>query len=250
MAVVVALASVALFSSSALAKETIAAPEKCPVPAGADPSLGDVDVRERAHFIQEHLRRDAANARMWGLGWTATSLATGAAGLTLGLLESDRDKRTGSFIWAGTSLIIPAKVLFFPFHVMGDSRELDASDPRELGTCAGLARAEASLVRDAEQEEGGTAWYSHAIAIGFNVALGAILGYALDDWGNNAAAAGIGIALSELQILTQPMGAVRARTRYLTGNLAAPDEASGVGRLTIAPIAQPRTYGFSLGVTF
>jgi len=244
VAIALVSAWAATFPSSALAQEAIPAPEKCPVPGGADPSLGDIDARERAHFIQEHLRRDASNARTWSVGWTITSLATGATGLTLGLIESDKDKRTGSFIWAGTSLIMPARLLLSPLHVMGDSRALDGTDPRDLGTCAGLARAEAFLARDAEQEERGTAWYSHAMAIGFNIGLGAILGYALDDWGNNALAAGVGIVLSELQIWTQPMGAAHARTRYLAGNLATPDEARAT------PHSLPRTYGFAVGVNF
>ncbi|WP_394821393.1 hypothetical protein [Pendulispora albinea] len=246
------------FSAPAHAQEALPRWEKCPVPAGAAPALANIDAGARARFIREHLRRDAGNARTWSLGWAAASVAMGSGGLTLGLLESDRDKRIGNFIWAGTSLIMPLRLLISPLHVMGDSRALedDASRPpegdaaREPDGCSHLARAEAFLERDAAQEAFGTAWYTHAMAIGFSAGLGATLGYALDDWSGNALAAGIGIAISELQIWTQPTGAVRARDRYLAGNLVAPDDARATSRWILAPLAQPRAYGLAVGVSF
>jgi len=223
--------------------------EQCALPAGADPSLANVDAGERLHFIQDRLRRDAANARMWSIGWGIGNTAVGATSLTLGIVESDSDKRTADFIWAASSLIPLSFLLFSPLRVMGDSSELDASSPSELAGCAALAHAEALLERDSEQEAESIAWYNHVVPIGFNLALGAILGATLDHWGDNARSAGIGIALTELQTLTRPLGAMHARERYLTGDLAS-GEARAAIRWTVGPLVLPRANGIVFGATF
>ncbi|WP_394834799.1 hypothetical protein LVJ94_50715 [Pendulispora rubella] len=208
-----------------------AAQERCP----------DAEVRVR--FIREHLERDAANARTWSLGWGLTSVGVAAGSLTLAAFQSDTNARTGGYVWSGVSLLPAAILLLFPLRVMRDARSLDATAPAD---CEALARAEALLERDADQEAAGIAWYSHAVAIGFNVGLGASLGYALDDWGNNALSAGIGIALSELQILTQPTGALRARERYRAGAL----EAAPAPRAWLSPLVLPHTRGIAVAARF
>jgi len=177
------------------------------------------DAEVRTQFIQRELQRDAANARMWSVGWGITSVAVAGGSFTLAALDSDKNARTGGYVWAGASLIPGALLLFFPLHVMHDARALDADVAGEPDRCLVLARAEAFLERDASQEAAGTAWYTHAVAIGFNLTLGAVLAYTLDDLRNNAISAGIGIVLSELQILTQPVGAVRTLRQYRAGAL-------------------------------
>jgi len=214
--------------ASLAAPSIAAAQERCP----------DVEVRVR--FIREHLERDAANARTWSLGWGLTSLGVAAGSLTLAALESDPHSRTSDYVWSGVSLLPAAILVLFPLRVMRDARTLDASAPAD---CAALAHAEEVLERDAEQEAAGIAWYSHALVIGFNVGLGASLGYALDDWGNNALSAGIGIALSEAQILTQPTGALRARDRYRTGPLE-------VAQWNLVPLVFPHARGIAVVARF
>ncbi|WP_394845391.1 hypothetical protein LZC95_51220 [Pendulispora brunnea] len=203
-----------------------AAQERCP------------DAEARVRFIREHLQRDAANARTWSLGWGLTSVAVAGGSFTFAAFESDAHSRTSDYIWGGVSLLPAAILLLFPLRVMRDARALDATAPAD---CAALAHAEELLERDAEQEAAGIAWYSHALVIGFNVGLGATLGYALDDWGNNALSAGIGIALSEAQILTQPTGALRARDAYHAGAFA---------EWHLVPLVLPHARGLAVAARF
>ncbi|WP_394823873.1 hypothetical protein [Pendulispora albinea] len=227
-----------------------AVPAKCEVPAGANPALADIDPAERTRFIRDRLHHDAANARIWSWGWGLGNVAAGAASFTLGVFETDKTKRTWDFIWAGAALIPPALIVFFPLSVMKDSRELDGVSSSDLGTCATVGRAEALLERDAEQEESGIAWYNHALEIGLNVAIGVTLGYALDDWVDNSISAGAAIVLVESQLFTQPVGAIRARKRYFTGDLSSSHEARESVRWMVTPLALPHASGIAIGARF
>ncbi|WP_394838704.1 hypothetical protein LVJ94_17580 [Pendulispora rubella] len=144
----------------------------------------------------------------------------------------------------------PALLVLFPLAVMADSRELDGIPESTLGTCAAVARAEVLLERDAAQEESGIAWNNHALEIGINVALGVIMGYVLDDWVDNSISAGIAIGMGETQILTQPVGAIRARKRYFAGDLSSAQDARESVRWTLTPLTWPHASGIVIGARF
>ncbi len=192
----------------------------------------------RAAYFDEELTRDARNARVWTVGWGITSAATSGFSFTLGALENDRNKRIGDYVWGGASLIPLALLVLFPLRVMRYPGTFEAEDAASSDPCASLPHKEAFLAESAAQEAAGVAWYSHAAGIAFNVGLGVGLGAGLHEWRDNLVSAGIGVFLCELQILTQPVGAIRAQHLAIQG------------RWQLSPLAIPNARGLTAGVTF
>lgn len=212
---------------------------RCPVPAGASASVGELDPSRRLAFIQSHLHEDARAARIWTGAWGA-----GYSVLTLGQLALTPAVSAGDqkdlYVGAISSVGGVALLLAVPLTVMEDSPTLDALAARQPGQvdCAVLAEAERLLIQSARSEEEGRNWVMQGLNVVYNVATGLVLGLFFDRWPSAAITAASGWLIGEVMILTQPTGAQDALRLYRAGmpttptGLAALDWHVGV---TLAP---------------
>ncbi len=218
----------------------------CPVPPGAAPALGEASVARRLEFLQRHLDDDGRRANTWGLGWLYGYTGLALVGTTLAGVQGtvgSAGEAVDNLIAAGASLVGTGFVLVTWLPVGADARALDALLATHQEPCAVLARAEQMLLRDADAEATGQRWYVHALALGFSIGISAVLGFGLGHWRNAVIGMVGGVALSEVQIATQPTGAQDARQRYIAGALGG-DTRSALW--TLSPMAGPSMGGVVL----
>jgi hypothetical protein len=172
----------------------------------------EIDTRAIATELDADMRR----TRVWYWAWMATGTALLAGQATLAPLVHG-DQRLEFVVGAATSVFIPAILILHPPRVLDDARLLDArldatTVDRRLGDpCIARERARELLARDAADEALATGWMAHSFVIGGNIAVGLLLGLAFHDgWGGAKQALG-GSVVGELQILTLPAGALKAR---------------------------------------
>jgi hypothetical protein len=191
---------------------------RCPVPAGASASVGELAPAQRLTFIQSRLHEDARRARIWTGAWGA-----GYSVLTMGQLvlapAFAPEERVDLYVGAVSSVGGVAALLAVPLDVMADSLALDALATRQPGPvdCAVLAEAERLLVQSARSEEEGRGWLMQGANVVYNLATGLVLGLFFDRWPSAALTAVSGWLVGEVMILTQPTGAQDALGLYREG---------------------------------
>jgi hypothetical protein len=211
---VVALALVAAMLGApgrALAQETAAADRG---------EMARCDASVRA--IQQTLDTDASRTRVWYWAWMAagTGLLVGQTALSA---VTSGDMQKEFIAGALTSTFIPSVLLLHPPFVLSGSRRLDARleltsvDGRLGDPCIVLPRAQELLRRSADDQALATAWFAHVFVVGGNIAVGLVLGLGFGDWAGAIKQAVGGSAVGELQILTLPTGALKARGLGLAG---------------------------------
>jgi hypothetical protein len=115
-------------------------------------------------------------------------------------------------------------LLLHPPLVLDDAAALDdrlqaTTANSALGdACIALERASELLERDARDEAFATGWLAHTFVIGGNIGVGLLLGIAFHDWWGAAKQAVGGSAVGELQILTLPVGVLKARGLGVSGS--------------------------------
>jgi len=170
----------------------------------------------RTQAIAAAMDVDARRTRVWYWAWMAAGTALLAGQATLAALVRGND-RVELAAGAATSVFIPGFLLLHPPSVLGDSVALDDRiDTTTVGgvlgdACIALERARELLARDAADEAFATGFVAHAFVVGGNIAVGLFLGLAFHDWWGAAKQAVGGSAVGELQILTLPAGALRAK---------------------------------------
>jgi hypothetical protein len=200
--------------------ERAAHAQATPEPGALSPGR---DCAEATRTIAATLDRDARRTRVWYWSWMAagTALLVGQAALAT-LVEGDA--RVEYVVGAGTSVFIPGVLLLHSPRVLADAPLLDArlADTTVEGTlgdpCIALRRAREILRRDADDQALSTSWFAHVFVVGSNVAIGLLLGVGRHDWWGAAQQAVGGSAVGELQILTLPGGALRARGLGVEGS--------------------------------
>jgi hypothetical protein len=166
--------------------------------------------------IHTALDDDARRTRTWYWAWMGIGSAlfvgqTALVPLTTGNLQ--RELAVGAFASAfvpGILLVHPPRVLS-DAAVLRDRLALTTVDGRVGDPCISLWRADDLLRRDADDEALETSWFNHAFIIGGNLFLGLVLGIGFHDWAGFAKQAVGGTIVGELQILTFPGGALKAR---------------------------------------
>jgi hypothetical protein len=173
--------------------------------------------------IQRTLDDDARRTRVWYWAWMATGTAL-LGGQTVLSAVTSGDTQKEFIAGALTSTFIPGMLLLHPPVVLSESRRLDAridatSVAGRLGDpCIVLPRAQELLSRSADDQALATGWFAHVFVIGGNIAVGLILGLGFGDWAGAVKQAVGGSAVGELQILTLPTGALKARGLGLAGS--------------------------------
>jgi len=195
----------------------------CQLPADAAPALAATDGRVRLEWIDQRLSREAHRMSWWNWGW---AVGIGASGLgTLVAVpfvapENRIDYYTGA-VMAGAGVI---PFIVAPPNVIHDAQQLHAKlqafPPKtDDQVCALLSDAESRLMRDARNERLLSGWWSHAANVAINAAGFLFLGFGYHHWLSGALNGGIGFAIGEAVIFTQPRGTMDDLARYQRGDL-------------------------------
>jgi hypothetical protein len=239
-----ALLAVTLQGSLAGAEE----PVHCAPIAGAAPELAAVSAAARLGFVRDVMRDQAGRARTWTWVWGIGGLALAAGNFGLAALADTPDHRVDPLVGGVTSLFIPAALLVKPVAVIANHAALEdylaltASTSGEGDACATLARAEELLVASAEDEALGVGVLAQAIAILGNGAIALFLGLGYGHWAGALLNGGGGLVITEVQIFTQPTGAVRALESYRRGAVQVAPQPPRVAWsvMPLVPIVAPR----------
>jgi hypothetical protein len=205
--------------------------------AAAPPS--DAEVSRRLAFIEARLSRGAGAANTWWdawyYGWTALTMGQ----FVWAIATPDPGTRIDMAVGAASSTlgVIPLGILPFPARTAPrDLARVPASTPEERRRK--LVFAEHLLEAAAKDEELRRSWVNHATSIGVSIGVGLVLGV-----GYRRPVPGLlnaigGIALSELQIFTQPTAAIADFREYQ--NL-------GAERASLTYEWKPPPVGFTFG---
>lgn len=215
--------------------------DTCPAPAGGGAKLAAIDAHERIEFLHHTLDDQARYANLWKWSWFGIGSATfsSSAILTIGWAAGNDVTREANIIdnlvVSGFSIVTPVTALLFALRVESDAPTVDAllaqTNDGAAGTCLVLARIEELFKKGADEEAFNTGVLTQILAF---VGLGAMFSIMAVEaatasipanrdahWQNAITNTGVGIVLTEAQILTTPTGAANGYKRYLKGELPA-----------------------------
>jgi hypothetical protein len=167
--------------------------------------ISDEEVSERLRFLDARLKANARLSTAWQVGWSGVYgvgmvVQAGRANAA----ESDAE-RADLIVSASKAGIGTLSRLLRPPLAMSASQKLrvlpEATPEERLRK---LARAEDLLERTARESDARYSWIAHTTNIGLNVAGGLIVWLGYHDFARAAESAGIGVAVGELSIWTQP----------------------------------------------
>ncbi len=225
----------------------------CQPLAGSSSALAGLDAERRLEFLERRLRHDARRARSWAWSWACIySGLVSYNALRLGLATNRHDVIDDSVGTAASSVgLIVLAVL--PLKVMRDQRHfermLGAASPHS-DRCALLAEAERLLLRDAGSESFGKSPLIHVGNFAFNMGIGLLLGLGFGHWTQAAIVSFTGIAVGELQSITQPTDAVETLARYRAGDLRESRDRPDRAAWLVVPSLTRDGASLRLGVTF
>jgi hypothetical protein len=220
---------------------------------GAVARLAEIDARARLAYVRSVMDDQARRARRWSLAWTVIGLGLSAGNFTRAALADTPEDRIAPLVGGASSLFIPAKLLVKPLEVIGAQRTLEADieklDPAAAAVevCATLARAERLFVESADDEAFSVGIFTHLFVIAGNGAIALFLGLGYDNWKGALLNGGGGLVISEIQINTQPTGAVEGLARYRRADLGATPTAA---TLHMVPWLAPGGAGLAATGTF
>ena len=182
--------------------------------AGADP-LTDAEVSRRIAWIARRLDRGTAASDRWWYAWYAGFTATTAAQALVATATTDPGLRADMAVGAlGTSLgVVPLGL--FPFEPRFAAADLSRiPGPTATARLHKLEVAERLLRESAEAEAFGRSWIAHALGVGVSLGLGLVLALSYDRPVSGLLNFAGGVAITELQIFTQPTDAIDALREY------------------------------------
>jgi len=232
----------------ALAPRAARADTRCRGIRWSLPSLERIDAGRRLRYIRDQLVRDASRMRIWQATWIGVYGAVTVAN-TVGLVLSNNE--TDYIDWGlgvGSSVVGLITVLI-PKKVQHDARALSeriGAAPPGTDPCALLAEAEAVLLRDAAEEAFTTSALAHVGSFLFNLGITVTL-MAVGHLDEALMHGFVGLVVGEVQIDTQPIGAVKALRNYRVGLLDGPPGPPPVAWRILPSAAQGRyTLSFAL----
>lgn len=214
-------ANVVVIAAGTLPSTDAVAASECPAPAGA-PALAAVDPEVRLQFLARTFDREIADVDLWSWTWGSIYVAAGGAQAVASFVLRDRGVRIDLRVGAISAGIGALALYGLPLQVtlpLRDARR-DWSDPDR---CRLLLEAEATLETVASRQRVSSSWIPHVGNVLFNAGLVLILGWGYRRWTSAAYSAGIGTAVGEFNVLTQPHRLPGALDRYRTARL---DEAN------------------------
>jgi len=174
------------------------------VPAPATPSAAAFDTPvgpwARLAELQTLLAREERNFELWRWSWTIGYGMLSAVNLYF-VPTAPREDRIDLYVGAGASALALAPLLLWS---QPEYRPTDAAC-----SASPLACAENTWRRVATFQRESQGLMVHVINFAYNAAVGALLGFGYGHWRAAALNFGVGSALGEVQILTQPTRAIR-----------------------------------------
>ncbi len=224
---------------------------ECAPIAGGSTQLGRIDAEVRLRFLRDRLRVAARKSRIWN--WTWAGLYTGLTVVDLALLDgASHAKLIDNGVGASVAFIGLMSVALVPQDVIADQFWLERRlrrAPQGTDTCALLADAERLLIRDAKSSAFGKGVLVQLGNFLVNMAALFVLGSGYHHW-DQAALQGLGgLAIGEVQILSQPNDTVHDLRRYRAGNLGLPPAWRPIG-WALAPMAGQGVGGLIVGLSF
>jgi len=168
------------------------------------------------------MEEDARRTRVWYWSWMAAGVGLIGGQAALASVSSG-DFRLEMTTGALTSIAIPTILLVHAPEILADGPRLEArlALTEVLGRpgdpCISVLRARELLARDAADERLAKSWAAHTLAIGFNVAVGLVLGLGFHDWPGAAKQLVGGSLVGEAQIWTLPGVSLRAEGMGIGG---------------------------------
>jgi hypothetical protein len=179
-------------------------------------SLTDVEVSNRLAYIESALDAGRPAANLWWYGWMAGYGAATAGQLAVRSSTDNEKQRQDMLVGAYTTAFGAAGQLIFPLEAGRFSarlKGLPGATPEARR--AKLAAAEELLRTGAAQERLGRSWQPHALAAAVNLGAGLVIWRRYDRPARDGLLTfAIGQIISEVQIFTQPMRAVRDLREY------------------------------------
>ncbi len=236
--------------ASAAARAAVMLALAGPALAGEPAAMTDTEVTNRLQFIQGSLDGGQEAANLWWYGWL---IGYGGAAVQQFIAHSNADnenRKQDTAVGYVTSAIGVVGQLVAPLEacrLAARLREMPGDTPEARR--AKLAAAEGYLRRSAAQEAFGRSWKMHAITAAVNLGTGLFLWLHY----NRPDRDGLGIfcvgqVVSEIQIFTQPMRAVRDLREYEGRSEFDRPATAGAGRPTWYVVPTPR--GLVVGCRF
>ena len=151
---------------------------------------------------------------------------------------------------AGSAIGVAA-LAFLPLKVMADQSDLEqllqAPHPGR-DACSLVAEAERLLLRDAASEEFGRGPLVHVGNFALNLGLGLLIALGFGHGVVAAISTIVGIVVGEIQVATQPTGAVALLQRYRAGDLTRPSSLPPA--LTISASRAGERFAVQLSLAF
>ena len=174
----------------------------------------------RLAFLHDTLTSEQQRMRIWSYTWGsiyATTALTQGALIAPSSSETRKDLAvgTGSAVFGSLSLFLLPLRVTLPIDSLRDRWA-------EPDRCRLLEDSERVFRVTAAAEAQATGWIGHAGNVVFNVGLSLLLGLAFGHWQSGLLSGGIGIAVGELNLLTQPARLNHALSAYDAGAFVAP----------------------------
>lgn len=225
---------------------------RCRAIGGGSAELARKPAIDRLTWVQRHLDHEAWKARIYT--WTFISAY---AGLTVGnsvnlALHHDTYAQKADFgVAVGGSAFGLLVMSINPPAVLRDQHRLAkvVAGYRPDRACETLAAAEKILLHDASAEAFGRSVLVHMGNLGFNFALGIVIGTVLHRWDTAFIVAPVAAAAGELQILSVPTNINATLEQYRLGDLR---ERPTKGRVSfmVSPQIGGRQVGLAGGIAF
>jgi hypothetical protein len=136
--------------------------------------------------------------------------------------------RIDLYVGSASSLVGLIPLVAMPPSVIDDAPLFEAR-LSELDRCALAREGERLLARAEKSEETITGVLAHVGNVGFNLGVGAILGFGFDRWGSALINVVLGTAVGEAVIFTYPSALKEQLARYRAGDLASTEPSSRIG---------------------
>lgn len=191
---VTALAVVAIVPTSALADEE-PQPVEQPGPRAAAPR----DVDQRLAFLEDRIATQHLHAQIWWESWI-TFYGVGLIVQSARAIEATEPAERADLIISAVKAA--GGVVRYAVDPM---KGIQSFEPIAGETqAARLARGERILRENADATTPFGPWYAHLINFGINGTGAVIVGAGFDDWRQGLISAGIGFAVGEVSLFTQP----------------------------------------------
>lgn len=171
-------------------------------------ALGDEEISQRLHFIEQRLDDGRRHANYWQLGWSGFYAVSGAVQGASAIRTDDGDNRANYIVGATKSALALTTQLLRPLGARLGADEIRAMPGESrVDRLRQLGRGEDLLRQNAERAGERTMWKTHLTSLAVNLAGGAAI-WAFGDSKDALISVASGIAFSELAIWTQPGRAI------------------------------------------